>query len=111
MGKYQVYAKTDEFGRIIAVNSSAFLQDLTGWVQVDEGAGDRYHHAQGNYLLLPLMDDAGAWRYKLENGSIVERSPEEMAEDVAPEESGRSDSERLADLEEALDLLLSGVTE
>ena len=30
-------------------NSSAFLTDLTGWKLIDEGIGDKYHHAQNYY--------------------------------------------------------------
>ena len=48
---YIVYAKTDEQGCIIGVNSSDFVE--AGWgVQIDSGEGDKYHHAQGNYCLL-----------------------------------------------------------
>ena len=32
-------------------NSSAFLTDLTGWELIDEGAGDKYLHAQHYYTL------------------------------------------------------------
>lgn len=75
---YSVLVRTDEQNRIIAINSSAFVDDASGWVQIDEGAGDRYHHAQGNYLPLPLMDDRGVYRYKLADGHAVERTQAEM---------------------------------
>ena len=52
----QVYAKADAAERVEELGSSVFLTDLTGWVQIDEGEGDRYAHAQGNYLEKPLMD-------------------------------------------------------
>ena len=46
---YIVYVQTDEQGRITAVNSSAFVS--TDWgTEIDRGYGDKYHHAQGNYL-------------------------------------------------------------
>ena len=38
----KVYAKTDENGIITAINSSAFLSDVTEWTEIDEGVGDRY---------------------------------------------------------------------
>lgn len=78
--KYVVYVKTNESGYIIAVHSSAFLTDLTGWTEIDRGQGDKYHHAQGNYLPGPLMTDGGAYRYKLVNGKPVECTSEEIAE-------------------------------
>lgn len=75
---YAVLVRTDEQNRIIAINSSAFVTDVDGWVQIDEGDGDRYHHAQGNYLPMPLTDDRGVYRYKLADGHAVERTQAEM---------------------------------
>ena len=109
MEKYQVYVKPDEKGRILAINSSEFLQDATGWVQVDEGAGDRYHHAQGNYLPHPIMTDEGVYRYKLEGGGILERTAEEMARDTAEEAPEPTLESRVGVLEEALEMILTGV--
>lgn len=80
MEKYTVYVKVNESGYITAVNSSAFLNDFTGWTEIDQGQGDKYHHAQGNYLPGPLMTDGGAYRYKLVNGKPVECTPEEIQE-------------------------------
>ena len=80
MEEYQVYVKISKSGYIIAVNSSDFLTDETGWTQIDSGIGDKYHHAQGNYLPEPLMTVGGAYRYKLVNGKPVECTPEEIAE-------------------------------
>ena len=62
---YTVYAQLDAQERITAVNSSAFLAAPVpeGWVQIDEGAGDKYHHAQGNYFAAPLYDERGVCRY------------------------------------------------
>lgn len=115
---HKVYVKTDEKGRIVAINSGDFLTDLDGWVQVDEGMGDRYHHAQGNYLPGLIRDERGIFRYKLVEGQVVERTQEEMDADWEEPEPVPTDKERIAALEkdnanlkEALELLLSGVTE
>ena len=81
MSNYQVFVKTNNIGGYItAINSSAFLADETGWTQIDSGTGDKYHHAQGNYLPGPLMTMGGAYRYKLVNGKPVECTPEEIQE-------------------------------
>ena len=76
---YKVYVKTDSNGYITAVDSSAFLTDLTGWIEIDEGDGDKYHHAQGNYLSKPIMTDSGVWQYKLEDGAVRECTSNEIA--------------------------------
>jgi hypothetical protein len=73
---YKVYVKTDDMNRIIAINSDAFLPDTTGWTQIDEGEGDRYHHAQGNYFPFPIMDDEERYRYKLADGVVAEQTDE-----------------------------------
>lgn len=78
MEEYVVYVRANEPGYITAINSSAFLNDLTGWTKIDQGIGDKYHHAQGNYLPGPLMTEGGAYRYKLVNGKPVECTPEEI---------------------------------
>jgi hypothetical protein len=84
MNGYIVYAKADNMTRVVVIDSSAFLTDTAGWTQIDEGNGDRYMHAQGNYLPKPLMDEQGRYRYKLVDGAVVERTPEELAADVLP---------------------------
>lgn len=77
---YLVYVKLDSNGYIVAVNSSAFLTDVTDWVKIDEGFGDKHHHAQGNYFPEPIIADGGAYRYKLVDGKVVECAAEEIAE-------------------------------
>lgn len=81
---YKVYVKVDEVGRVLDVNSDAFLQDLTGWVEIDQGNGDKYHHAQGNYLPGPLIDLRGLALYKLEGGKIIPRTVEEIESEYSP---------------------------
>lgn len=79
---YIVYVQTDEQGRITAVNSSAFVS--TDWgTEIDRGYGDKYHHAQGNYLDGPVYTMDGIPRYKLEEGEAVERTEEEIEADRA----------------------------
>jgi len=116
---YKVYAKTDGKNRITAIDSSGFLEDTVGWVQIDEGSGDRYYLAQNNYFDQALTDDRGLYRYALDRGNTpYKRTREEMDADYVPAAPQMSDTERITALEEenrelkeALDLLLSGVTE
>ena len=112
---YKVYVRTDDAGRIIAINSSAFLADVTGWQEVDQGEGDRYHHAQGNYLPKPLTDDRGIYQYKLYKGKVTERTQKEKDADYVEPVDLVAEVEALkqenAYLKEAMELILSGATE
>lgn len=103
METYTVYVMTNNNGYIIRVNSSAFLADAAGWVAVDDGSGDRYHHAQGNYLPRPLMTMGGAYRYKLVNGKPVECTSEEIQEQEEANKPLQTPSldDRVTGLEEA----------
>lgn len=98
MDDYIVYVKINTADYIIAVNSSAFVADTSGWVQIDQGHGDHYHHAQGNYFPVPIITDGGAYRYKLVDGKPAECTAEEIAEqeaanqlEPAPPASGASE--------------------
>lgn len=77
---YHVYAQADEQGRIIAVNSSAFVPAEWG-TEIDSGFGDRFHHAQGNYFPQPVYTDDGIPRYKLVDGKAQARTEEEIQAD------------------------------
>lgn len=79
---YHVYVQTDEQGRIIAVNSSAFVSAEWG-TEIDSGFGDRFHHAQGNYFPQPIYTRDGIPRYKLVDGAAQERTEEEIEADRA----------------------------
>ena len=94
---YKVFALADERNRIIDINSDAFLADPTEWVQIDEGTGDRFHHAQNNYLPKPLYDERGIPRYKLVDGEVQERTQEEMDADYTPPEDVKTNAELQAE--------------
>lgn len=78
---YKVFVKTTN-GILTAIGSDAFLPDTTGWLEIDSGDGDRFHHAQGNYLPKPIMTDEGVYRYKLVKDKVVERTAEEIQADI-----------------------------
>ena len=99
---YEVYVSADPAGHIYAVNSGAFIFNTNGWVKIDEGYGDRYHHARGTYLPGPLMDERGILRYKLEDGQPVERTQAEMDADYTPPVPATTEEERMTEIEMAL---------
>ena len=108
---YIVYVRTDEYNRIVAINSSAFLTDTDSWVKIDSGYGDRYHHAQGNYFDKPLYDERGICQYRLLLGVPQERTQEDMDADYIPQEpEPLGDNEaRIAALEAAMAAIEEGI--
>lgn len=110
---YIVYVKANSNGYITAVNSSAFLTDTAEWTEIDHGYGDKYHHAQGNYFAEPIMTMGGAYRYKLIDGEVVECTAEGIEEQEVENRvpTNPTQEERIAELEEALAMLLNEVTE
>lgn len=66
-----VYVKINSNNEIIAVGSSIFISDLTGWIEIDSGFGDRFAHSQSQYFDKPLMNENGTYNYKYEYGKII----------------------------------------
>ena len=80
--KSKVYVLLDEKERIVRIEGEYSLpSDLTGWVQIDEGYGDRFSLAQSHYLDGGLYTMQGIPRYKYEDGVCVLRSEAELAAD------------------------------
>ena len=110
MKKSKVYVLPDASGRITCIDGGYTMpEDLTGWVLIDEGTGDRYNLCQGNYFPQPIMDDRGIYRYKLADGKAVERTQEEMDADYVPPEVKPTDAERISKLESEKKLLTAQV--
>lgn len=83
--KSKVYVQTDERNRIIRCEGGYTTPtDLSGWVQIDEGVGDRFNLCQSNYFPGGLFTDDGIPRYKLQDGKPMERTEEEMDADRLP---------------------------
>ena len=68
----KVYVKVNENKEIINVGSSIFIEDTTGWIEIDEGFGDKYAHAQSQYFEKPILNDKSQYNYKFINHQIVE---------------------------------------
>lgn len=82
MPKSRVYILLDEKERIVRIEGEYSLpSDLTGWVQIDEGYGDRFSLAQSHYLDGGLYTIQGIPRYKYDGGACVLRSEAEIAAD------------------------------
>lgn len=68
----KVYVKVNDKNEIVEINSDIFIQDLTDWIEIDAGYGDKYAHAQSQYFDKPLMNEEGNYNYKYINNKIVE---------------------------------------
>ena len=68
----KVYIKINSNNNIVDINSEIFIKDLTSWVYIDEGYGDKYTHAQSQYFEKPLINEEGKYNYKYLYGKIVE---------------------------------------
>lgn len=82
--KSKVYILVDpNTNHIIRIEGQYSLpSDLTDWILLDEGYGDKYNHAQGNYLEKPLIDMDGTHNYKYIDGKVVETTEEEKQNEL-----------------------------
>lgn len=71
--KIKVFIKVNITNEVTAINSDIFLSDLSEWIKIDEGYGDKFALAQNNYLDKPLMSRDGTYNYLYIDGQIVER--------------------------------------
>lgn len=109
MDKIKVYIQTDINKIVTAINSSIFLQDTTGWIEIDEGNGDKYAHAQSQYLTKGLMDEKGRFNYKYDTSLVVLTEAEKEVlfppTPILPTEVDLMKQE-LANVQEVLDFMI-----
>ena len=122
MPKSKVYIQTDDAGRIFRCEGGCTTPaDLTGWIEIDEGTGDKYNLCQSHYFDGGLYTVDGIPRYKWDGSAAVMRTDEELEADRAaiPEpKPSKTVEDRLTALEaeaeqakadrEALNILLGG---
>ena len=68
----KVYIKVNSNNEVIDINSEIFIQDLTNWIYIDSGFGDKYAHAQSQYLDKPLINEDGQFTFKYINNKITQ---------------------------------------
>lgn len=71
--EYKVYVSLQD-GYITSINSEIFLseEEMDSMTEIDQGQGDKYAHAQGQYLEKGLVDEHGRYNYKFVEGKVVE---------------------------------------
>lgn len=119
--KSKVYIQTDADSRILRCEGGYTTPaNLTGWLEIDEGDGDRYNLCQSHYFPGGLYTTDGIPRYKWDCSKAILRSEEELEADRAaqphPEPTTiearvaalEADAEQAALDRAALALLLTG---
>lgn len=68
----KVYIKVNLDNEVVEINSEIFIKDLTGWICIDEGFGDKYAHAQSQYFDKSLVNEEGQFTFKYTNNKITQ---------------------------------------
>ena len=99
----KVYVKVDGQSRILSCEGGYTTpSDLTDWVQIDEGTGDKYNLCQSHYFDGGIYTGDGIPHYKLVDSVPVLRSEDEIAADRVPDldaEKARRIQQSKSDLE------------
>lgn len=71
--EYKVYVSLQD-GYITSINSEIFLsqEEIQTMTEIDKGQGDKYAHAQSQYLEKGLVDEQGRYNYKFVEGKVIE---------------------------------------
>lgn len=85
--EYKVYVSLLD-GYITSINSEIFLsqEEIQTMTEIDRGKGDKYAHAQSQYLEKGLVDKQGRYNYKYVEGKVVEVVEEEKPTIKEPEQ-------------------------
>lgn len=75
-----VYVQINIDDYVTAIDSDAFIPDLSYWIKVDEGKGELYKYARVNYCPKGLQTNGG-YNYKLVDGVVVYAPQVEQPED------------------------------
>lgn len=103
--KSKVYVMADEENRITRIEggyTEANIADVTKWILLDEGYGDKYNLCQSLYLEGGIRTGDGICRYELANGQAVLRSDEAIEADREAMPKPQSLADKLGDVDDAI---------
>lgn len=85
--EYKVYVSLLD-GYITSINSEIFLsqEEIQAMTEIDKGEGDKYAHAQSQYLDKELVDEHGRYNYKYVDGKVIEVAEGEKPTIEEPEQ-------------------------
>lgn len=90
----KVYIQTDAQGRILRCEGGytmSNINDISEWIFIDEGNGDRYNLCQTNYFFGGLCTEDGICRYAYENNEVRLRTEQEIDADRIAQSIRRAD--------------------
>lgn len=90
----RVYIKVDTQGRILRCEGGytmSNIDDISEWIFIDEGSGDRYNLCQSNYFDGGLYTEDGICRYVWSNNKYRLRTEQEMEADRIAQSIRRAD--------------------
>lgn len=90
----KVYIKVDNQGRILRCEGGytmSNIADVSEWIYIDEGTGDRYNLCQSHYFEGGLYTEDGFCRYVYENGEARLRTDAEIVADRQAAQIRRAD--------------------
>lgn len=87
MNEYKVYVSLQD-GYITSINSDIFLsqEEIQTMTEIDQGQGDKYAHAQSQYLEKELVDEHGRYNYRFLEGKVIEVAEADKPKFVDPEQ-------------------------
>lgn len=85
--EYKVYVSLQD-GYITSINSEIFLskEEIQTMTEIDKGQGDKYAHAQSQYLEKGLVDEHGRYNYKYVEGKVIDVAEAEKPTIKEPEQ-------------------------
>ena len=92
--KSKVYIQTDSQGRVTHCEGGytmSNIADISEWIFIDEGTGDRFALCQSHYFEDGLYTDDGIYRYVYSNGNCRLRTDAEIEADRKAQSIRRAD--------------------
>lgn len=94
--KSKVYIQTDNQSRILRCEGGytmSNIDDISEWIFIDEGTGDRYNLCQSQYFEGGLYTEDGICRYVYSNGNCRLRTETEINADREAQSIRRADKD------------------
>jgi hypothetical protein len=111
IAKSKVYVKIDERSLVTqCAGGYTTPKDLSGWVQIDEGIGDKYNLCQSHYFEEGLYTFDGIPRYKLVDGAPIRRTEEEIQVDRDALPKPEDPNKRIEEMQKELAAITAAIS-